>query len=122
MLGRRLKMSKCITREALKGMIDRKEDFILVDVLSPECYAEEHIPGSINIPLEDIENKSKELLKKDKEIVVYCGSFQCTMSSQAAEKLTELGYKNVYCFEGGLQHWKDAGFPLESSKYSRAAG
>jgi rhodanese-related sulfurtransferase len=115
-------MLKCITREALKMMIDRNEDFILVDVLSPESYEEEHIPGSINIPLEDIENKAKELLKKDKEIVVYCGSFQCTMSSQAVEILTKLGYKEVYCFEGGLQHWKDAGFSLECSKYTKAVG
>ncbi len=115
-------MLKCITREALKMMIDRNEDFILVDVLSPESYEEEHIPGSINIPLEDIENKAKELLKKDKEIVVYCGSFQCTMSSQATEKLTALGYKDVYCFEGGLQRWKDAGFSLKCSKYAKAVG
>jgi rhodanese-related sulfurtransferase len=115
-------MSKCITREALKGMIDRNEDFILVDVLSPECYEEEHIPRSINIPLEDIENKAKELLKDGKEIVVYCGSFQCNMSSLAAEKLTEIGYKNVYDYEGGLQDWKDAELPLESSKHAKAAG
>jgi rhodanese-related sulfurtransferase len=115
-------MSKCITREALKGMIDRNEDFILVDVLSPECYEEEHIPRSINIPLEDIENKAKELLKEGKEIVVYCGSLQCTMSSQAAERLTKLGYKNVYDYEGGLQDWKDAGLSLESSKHAKAAG
>ncbi len=115
-------MSKCITREALKGMIDRNEDFILVDVLSPECYKEEHIPRSINIPLEDIENKAKELLKEGKEIVVYCGSLQCTMSSQAAERLTKLGFKDVYDYEGGLQDWKDAELPLESSKYAKAAG
>jgi rhodanese-related sulfurtransferase len=115
-------MLKCITREALKGMIDRNEDFILVDVLSPECYEEEHIPRSINIPLEDIENKAKELLKEGKEIVVYCGSLQCTMSSQAAERLTKLGYKNVYDYEGGLQDWKDAGLSLESSKHAKAAG
>jgi rhodanese-related sulfurtransferase len=44
------------------------------------------------------------------------------MSSLAAEKLTEIGYKNVYDYEGGLQDWKDAGLPLESSKHAKAAG
>ena len=43
-----------------------------------------------------------------------------TMSSQAAEILTSLGYKHVYAFKGGLQAWKDAGFPLVSTKYAKA--
>jgi rhodanese-related sulfurtransferase len=102
-------------------MIDNNEDFILVDVLSLESYDEEHIPEAINIPLEYIKIEAEKLLKKDKMIVVYCGSFECSMSSQAAEILTELGYKNVYCFEGGLQYWKDAGFSLESIKCAEAA-
>ena len=49
------------------------------------------------------------------------------MSSQAAEILTSLGYKHVYAgykhvyaFEGGLQAWKDAGFPLVTTKYAKA--
>ncbi|MFQ5965029.1 MAG: rhodanese-like domain-containing protein [Candidatus Scalinduaceae bacterium] len=115
-------MLKHITREALKGMIDRNENFILVDVLRPESYEEEHIPGSINIPLEDIGEKAKKHLDSDKEIIVYCGSFQCNMSSQAAEELIKLGYKDVYDYDGGLQDWKDAGFPLESSRYAKAVG
>ena len=115
-------MLNIITCGALKGMIDKNEVFILVDVLSPESYGNEHIPGSINIPLRDIEKKSKKLLKKGREIVVYCGSFQCTMSSQAAEILTRLGYQYVYAFEGGLQAWKDAGFPLVTTKYAKAVG
>ncbi len=115
-------MLNIITCGALKGTIDRNEVFILVDVLSPESYGKEHIPGAINIPLRDIEKKSKKLLKKGREIVVYCDSFQCTMSSQAAEILTRLGYKYVYVFEGGLQAWKDAGFPLVTTKYAKAAG
>jgi rhodanese-related sulfurtransferase len=115
-------MWKYITCGSLKGMMDKNEDFILVDVLSPVSYEEEHIPRSINIPLEDIEKKAKKLLKKDKMIVVYCGSFRCNMSSQAAEILTKLGYKDVYDFEGGLQFWKDFGFLSESSKHVQAVG
>ena len=115
-------MLNIITCGALKGMIDKNEVFILVDVLSTESYGKEHITGAINIPLRDIEKKSKKLLKKGREIIVYCGSFQCTMSSQAAEILTRLGYKYVYDFEGGLQAWKDAGFPLVTTKYAKAVG
>ncbi len=115
-------MWKLINCGTLKGKIDKYEDLILVNVLSPESYKNEHIPGSINIPLEDMEKKAEELLKKDKEIVVYCGNLKCTMSSQAAEILTKLGYKDVYDFEGGLQFWKDFGFPLESRESAMAVG
>ena len=115
-------MWKCITCGSLKGMMDKNDDFILVDVLSPVSYEKEHIPGSINIPLEDIEKKATNLLEMDKMIVVNCGSFQCTMSLQAAEILTKLGYKDVWCFEGGLKYWKDAEFPIECSKYAEAVG
>ena len=113
-------MKKLITREALKGMIDRKEDFILVDTLSPESYEKEHIPGSINIPEEDIQMKAEDLLDKNKEIIVYCGRFECIMSSHAAEILNKLGFKNVCDFEGGLQDWKQAGFPIVSSAHATA--
>lgn len=115
-------MLKIITCGELKGMIDKNEDFILVDVSSSQGYEKEHIPGSINIPLEDIKMKSKGLVKNDKTIVVYCGSFQCTMSSQPAEILTGLSYEDIYDFEGGLQFWKYAGFSIENSKYAESAG
>ena len=51
-----------------------------MDTLSPESYEKEHIPRSINIPEEDIEMKAEDLLDKNKDIIVYCGSFECTMS------------------------------------------
>jgi rhodanese-related sulfurtransferase len=111
-------MDRLITREALKGMIDRKEDFILVNTLSPESYEIQHIPGSINIPVEDIEMKAENLLDKEKDIIIYCGSFECTTSTHAAKILDKLGYKNVYDYKGGLQDWKQAGFPLLSCTHS----
>ena len=101
-------MDKLITRESLKGMIDRKEDFILVNTLSPESYESQHIPGSINIPVDDIEMKAENLLDKEKDIIIYCGIFECTMSTHAAKILDKLGYNNVYDYKGGLQDWKQA--------------
>ncbi len=50
--------------------------------------------------------------KKDEPIVTYCGGVNCPSSKQAAEKLASLGYTNVLAFEGGLQEWTEAGYPL----------
>jgi rhodanese-related sulfurtransferase len=105
---------KTIAAEDLKKKLDANEDFILVDVLSKESFEGKHIPKSISIPVDQIEEKaSSDLPDKDKEIIVYCASTDCHASPTAAKKLEELGYTNVTDFESGLAGWQDAGFEFE---------
>lgn len=102
---------KTITAKELKKKLDGKKDFILIDVLSKESFDAKHIPGSINIPVGEIEqNAPKEFPDKGKEIIVYCASESCQASPNAARKLKEMGYKNVVDFEEGLAGWKEAGY------------
>jgi rhodanese-related sulfurtransferase len=44
----------------------------LVEVLPPAEYAEEHLPGAINIPLKSLDATSAEQLDRAKPVVVYC--------------------------------------------------
>ena len=105
---------KTITAEELKKKIDAKEDFILIDVLSKESFEGKHVSTSINIPVDEIENRSSsELPDKNKEIVVYCASTDCQASPRAAKKLVELGYTNVVDYEAGIAGWQDAGYQFE---------
>jgi len=105
---------KTISAEELKNKIGAKEDFVLVDVLSKESYEGKHIKTSINIPVDEIENRaSSELPDKNKEIVVYCASTDCQASPRAAKKLEELGYTNVVDYEAGIAGWQDAGYNFE---------
>ena len=66
------------------------------------------INGSINIPISD-ENFDKEIMQKikemDKKIVVYCANKHCSASPRAAKHLEQLGFKNVYDYEGGIEEW-----------------
>lgn len=99
---------KTIKREELKKMIESKEDFLLINVLSKESFDEKHIPGSINIPVKNDDFiKRVEILTgtKTKKIVVYCANFECTASPTAAKKLTEVGFTNVYYYQGGVDDW-----------------
>jgi rhodanese-related sulfurtransferase len=49
---------------------------LIVDVLAPESYATGHIPDAVNLPLESMEGRARELLPDlAAEIVVYCGKF-----------------------------------------------
>lgn len=111
-------MAEKITVEELKRRMEEKGDFIIVNVLNRDEFENGHIPGSINIPLEeDFEEQAKQILTdKDQEIVVHCSSFRCEASSDAAERLEGLGYENVVELQEGINEWEDRDFPVESNR------
>lgn len=109
-------MAETITREELKQKMEAGEDFVLIDVLLPDSYAREHLPGATNLPLYQIDRTTTAALAKDRETIVYCGSFLCQASPAAAAKLRELGLTRVLDFEGGLADWKEAGYPMERAE------
>lgn len=92
---------------------------LIVDVRHADAYAEEHIPGSINVPLEEIPKRLKEL-PKDKTIVTYCWDHACPMSTKAALELAHKDYK-VQELYGGIGAWKSKGFETEGSKGRKRA-
>lgn len=104
-----------ITREELIKMMEGKERFKLVDVLTKESYEKEHIKGAISLPVDEIEKRADDMLKKDEKIVVYCASFECQASTNAAEKLQAMGFKNVLDYKGGLKDYKEIKRPLEGN-------
>lgn len=103
-----------ITADELKEKLDEEEDFVLIDVLSGDSFERLRIPGSVNVPVPEIEDDaSKEIPSKESEVVVYCASEACRASPRAAAKLEEMGYENVVDFEDGLAGWEEAGYTFE---------
>lgn len=92
----------------------RTDSVQLVDVRTPQEYAEGHIHGAININVQsdDFQSKAEKELSKDSTILVYCRSGR--RSLDAAEILTKLGYK-VVNLKGGIIEWKDSGLPVTAS-------
>ena len=85
------------------AMMEEKNDYIILDVRTPEEFSERHIPGAINIPNETIGTEEiLELPDKEQLILVYCRSGN--RSKQASEKLVRLGYTNIVEF-GGINDW-----------------
>ncbi|OGQ59611.1 MAG: hypothetical protein A3J24_06640 [Deltaproteobacteria bacterium RIFCSPLOWO2_02_FULL_53_8] len=112
-------MHTIISRDQLKTLLNRSEELVLVNSLSTEEFEHEHIPGSINIPADEIERLASSLLKEDDLIVVYSSSPRCMISAVAADKLTTIGYENVLRFSGGITEWEAAGFPVEQGYSAR---
>ena len=94
---------KQISMDEAVTMMAEETDYIILDVRTPEEFAEKHIPNAINVPNETIGNDDiPELPNKDQMILVYCRSGN--RSKQASEKLVKLGYTNIYEF-GGINDW-----------------
>lgn len=66
------RVTREISREELKEKMDRGKEFFLVDALEEQYYRHSHLPGAINIPVEEIERAPEAIPDKGAEIVVYC--------------------------------------------------
>ena len=66
---------------------------ILLDVRTPEEYGGGHVPGSKNLPLQQIEKITAIAEKKETPLFVYCQSG--ARSRQAVSLLQRMGYENV---------------------------
>ena len=106
-------MPKTISAGELKKKLDQGASIKIIDTLSADSYDKCHIPGAINIPLNELSSQAPDKLNKKDEIVVYCGSYECTRSTQAFETLQKMGFKNVWEFEGGLKEWQEKKFPCQ---------
>jgi rhodanese-related sulfurtransferase/predicted transcriptional regulator len=86
----------------------------VVDVRPPREYAQGHIAGALNIPLEQLKRRLKEL-PRDREIVAYCRGPWCVLSFEAVARLRKAGIE-ARRLEDGLPEWRRAGLPLESDQ------
>jgi len=104
---------KFIAIEQLLEMMENKEQFKLVEVLSPESYKEGHIPGAINLPFDKVNELAPKHLKKTDAIIVYCANYHCQASTKATRALLDIGYLHTVDFKAGKQGWENAGLDLE---------
>ena len=95
---------KRISMDEAKTLMEKEEGYILLDVRTKGEYEIGYIPGAINIPLSDIDEKIiSSLPDKSQMILVYCRSGN--RSREASDKLSKLGYSNVLEI-GGINAWK----------------
>ena len=74
----------------------------LVDVRTPEEFAAGHIPGAVNIPVQELDRRIGELEPKENTVVVYCRSGN--RSGRAARLLESSGYAQIHDL-GSMSSW-----------------
>lgn len=101
-----------------ESMLSDDQSVQLVDVRTPEEYAEGHLRGAINIDwyADDFLSMTDALLLKDRPVLVYCRSGR--RSAEASAKLGKAGFK-VHNLLGGYLGWTEAGMPVSAYEVER---
>ena len=89
----------------------RRGDVVILDVRPEDEYGLGHLPGALNIPLRQLEQRIAEL-PREQEIIAYCRGPYCVLSFEAVAELRTRGFK-VRRLENGFPEWKAAGLPIE---------
>lgn len=85
----------------------------VLDVRPEDEFARGHVVGALNIPVDELERRLKEL-QRGREIIAYCRGPYCVFSFEAVAELRARGYL-VRRLEDGYPEWKAAGLPVEIS-------
>jgi rhodanese-related sulfurtransferase len=104
---------KELTVDQVKGKLDRKEKFHLIDVREESEFARDHLPKAVHLGKGIIERDVEQRIPDTgAELVLYCGGgFR---SALAADNLQKMGYTNVFSMDGGIRGWREKNYPLES--------
>ncbi len=101
-------------------LLERARDGLVtvLDVRPPEEYAAGHVPGAVNIPLQELEQRLDELDSQNgdnREIIAYCRGPHCVLAFDAVARLREKGLK-ARRLEDGYPEWQVAGLPVEKAQ------
>jgi membrane protein DedA with SNARE-associated domain/rhodanese-related sulfurtransferase len=95
----------------LRHRLDAQEKLIVIDLRNPIEWREGRIPGSLQF--EEAELDLTISAKADAETILYCSCPNEASSARAALRLKRRGVRRVRPLEGGFEHWRKLGFPVE---------
>jgi len=85
---------------------------VILDVRTPEEFAQGHVPGAINIPHDKLADRIQEVMSaKNKDVVVYCRSGG--RAGRAVDTLKAHGFEKLLHLEGDMLKWTEANRPIE---------
>lgn len=82
----------------------------VLDVRPAEEYAQGHIPGALNVPLDNLKSRLRSL-PANQEVVAYCRGPWCVLSFEAVRMLRKAGF-TARRLQDGLPEWRRAGHPM----------
>lgn len=101
---------------SIRDLLSRMDDgtLVLLDVRSDDEFTQGHLPGAINIPIEQLEQRINEL-SLNADVVAYCKGQYCVLTSEAVSILRASG-RDAKPLAGGVSEWCAAGLMTESDR------
>jgi len=89
---------------------------LTLDVRDPIAFKTGHIPGALNVPLDQLDARVGEIESRAgrRPIVAYCACLDEHASAKAVEVLNARGLTNVSALVGGLRAWIAGGGKIQS--------
>ena len=105
-------LSPVIDRAQLVDRLNGEQSPPLIDIRTPAEYRSGHIPGAINIPLQDFQRRFAELdAFRDREVVLYCETG--ARASYGGRWLKSQGFQELRVLGGHMNAWRKAGLPTD---------
>ena len=99
-----------LSQEALlEQQSSHPEHLLVLDVRTPQEYADGHVPGAVNVPYDQLASRLAEV-PQDKDVVLYCKSGR--RAGIAADVLAANGYTRLSHLEGDMNAWLEKGRPV----------
>ncbi|MFW6074271.1 MAG: rhodanese-like domain-containing protein [Chloroflexota bacterium] len=112
------KLPSVISIETLSDLRERSVPLRLIDVRTPAEYETVHIPGSYNVPLDQIGEHRVELVDAlDSPAILICRTGG--RARQAEQELKKSGLSQLHVLEGGISAWESAEKPVVRSNQER---
>jgi rhodanese-related sulfurtransferase len=105
-------MITMMTPDALKGLLEGRSPFALIDVREAGEYNSSHIPGASLIPRRQLEFLMPQAVPFDGARVVLCDD-DGRRARLAAATTERMGYRQVVVLDGGVNRWVTDGHPTE---------
>jgi rhodanese-related sulfurtransferase len=106
---------KPITIEHAEALF-QKGHTLFADARSLIAFEQHHIPGALHLDPHEMDQWSDEMMTRyppDQIIITYCDGANCDLSKTLAEKLTWLGFEQVFYLSDGWAQWQKRGLPIE---------
>lgn len=104
-----------VAPHAVAPLIEQGADIKLIDVRTPAEFESAHIPGSYNVPLDQLPEHREELRSRlNGPAVLVCRSG--ARARQAEQVLREVDLPALHVLDGGLSAWEQAGLPTNRGR------